>query len=268
MNIPISWGPPSLFSEFAGTHSMIGCENQPVKRRGRGRMKVKSDRNERRVVEKYTDASYSAFGKSSYQRGRGRKSRGQRSGPSRRGRKSVQRKDQFLDICNQDTAAKDVVETDIGIDSNIRPYPCDQCPKRFKERHHLTYHLRIHSGQRPYMCDICYKSFTQSSSLNTHKKIHMKEISCGVCGLRFRKKSDFNEHICSNKPSFIDEVVDMADDDIELNVDVAEINTEVNESVNDTLDETEEEDYGIEKGMDNPSVEDYTIIENPAEITD
>ncbi|KAL4216773.1 hypothetical protein ACF0H5_024496 [Mactra antiquata] len=88
------------------------------------------------------------------------------------------------------------LENYLNLENPDRPYPCNLCPKRFKERHHLVYHLRTHSGHRPYVCSICKKGFTQSSSLNTHKKLHLKDMSCDFCGKVFRKISLLNNHLC------------------------------------------------------------------------
>lgn len=84
----------------------------------------------------------------------------------------------------------------IYLDNMERPYPCNACPKRFKERHHLIYHLRTHSGQKPYVCDICHKAFSQSSSMNTHKKIHLKDLYCGICLQLFKKETEYYTHAC------------------------------------------------------------------------
>ncbi|XP_053387472.1 neurotrophin receptor-interacting factor homolog [Mercenaria mercenaria] len=88
------------------------------------------------------------------------------------------------------------LENYLNLENTDRPYPCNLCPKRFKERHHLVYHLRTHSGHRPYVCSICNKGFTQSSSLNTHKKLHLKDMSCEFCGQVFRKISLLQNHMC------------------------------------------------------------------------
>lgn len=88
------------------------------------------------------------------------------------------------------------LENYLNLDVSDRPYPCNLCPKRFKERHHLVYHIRTHSGHRPYVCNVCNKRFTQSSSLNTHKKLHMKDMSCYGCGQVFRKLSLLQNHVC------------------------------------------------------------------------
>lgn len=88
------------------------------------------------------------------------------------------------------------LENYLNLENTERPYPCSLCPKRFKERHHLVYHLRTHSGHRPYVCTICGKGFTQSSSLNTHRKLHLKDISCDYCGQVFRKISLLQNHAC------------------------------------------------------------------------
>jgi len=88
------------------------------------------------------------------------------------------------------------LENYLSLENNDRPYPCNMCPKLFKARHHLVYHLRTHSGHRPYGCSICGKSFTQSSSLNTHKKLRLKDITCDVCGQIFRKLTLLQNHVC------------------------------------------------------------------------
>lgn len=91
---------------------------------------------------------------------------------------------------------KSDLENYLYLDHSDRPYPCNMCPKRFKERHHLIYHIRTHSGHRPYKCPICGKAFTQSSSLNTHKRTHWKDINCLKCGKVFRKQTQYYNHVC------------------------------------------------------------------------
>ena len=102
--------------------------------------------------------------------------------------------DDLTERCQEDS--KQELENFLYLDHSSRPYPCALCPKRFKERHHLIYHMRTHSGHRPYICNICGKRFTQSSSLNTHKKIHFKDLHCQVCSRVFRKQAEYLNHAC------------------------------------------------------------------------
>jgi uncharacterized Zn-finger protein len=47
-------------------------------------------------------------------------------------------------------------------DDNKRRYECSTCSKRFKHKHHLKEHERLHTGEKPYICDKCGKRFSHS----------------------------------------------------------------------------------------------------------
>lgn len=49
-----------------------------------------------------------------------------------------------------------------------RPYKCQECPKAFKHKHHLTEHKRLHSGEKPFQCCKCLKRFSHSGSYSQH----------------------------------------------------------------------------------------------------
>ncbi|KAJ8961599.1 hypothetical protein NQ314_005916 [Rhamnusium bicolor] len=49
-----------------------------------------------------------------------------------------------------------------------RPHKCDECPKAFKHKHHLTEHKRLHSGEKPFQCSKCLKRFSHSGSYSQH----------------------------------------------------------------------------------------------------
>lgn len=56
------------------------------------------------------------------------------------------------------------------IDDDKRRYQCPTCSKKFKHKHHLKEHERLHTGEKPYTCDKCGKRFSHSGI----KKIFLK----------------------------------------------------------------------------------------------
>ena len=57
-----------------------------------------------------------------------------------------------------------------------RPFACSQCPKRFRWKHSLKPHMRIHSGEKPFSCHLCSDRFNRNYTLKKHMKVHEK---CG-----------------------------------------------------------------------------------------
>lgn len=52
---------------------------------------------------------------------------------------------------------------------NDRKHVCPKCPKRYKHKKHLTYHLRHQCGLPPkFQCQHCDQLFQFNSSLNYH----------------------------------------------------------------------------------------------------
>lgn len=56
-------------------------------------------------------------------------------------------------------------------------YPCEYCPKKFKESCALNRHqLKDHEEQFNYQCDQCSKLFKELDALTKHQKTHQEEI--------------------------------------------------------------------------------------------
>ena len=83
------------------------------------------------------------------------------------------------------------------IHSEETPYKCVTCGKGFKQKAHLTVHMRIHTGERPYICSVCQKAFNQSSNLSRHINSHSEKTphKCPICGIGFEQKSNLNAHM-------------------------------------------------------------------------
>lgn len=56
-----------------------------------------------------------------------------------------------------------------------RPHGCSYCGKAFRQKSHLTDHIRTHTGERPFSCTVCGWRFAQSTNLRQHRRVHTGE---------------------------------------------------------------------------------------------
>lgn len=56
---------------------------------------------------------------------------------------------------------------------NEKPFKCEYCNWRFRNRGHLSVHLYRHTGERPYVCSICNRGFKQKGDMRKHKAGHL-----------------------------------------------------------------------------------------------
>ncbi|XP_039430111.2 zinc finger protein OZF-like [Culex pipiens pallens] len=76
-------------------------------------------------------------------------------------------------ICNKRFSAFWSHRKHMLIHTDERPYQCEHCQKAFRQRHHLTTHIRgVHSNERPYQCRFCPKAFVTKQSMQFHEKTH------------------------------------------------------------------------------------------------
>ncbi|XP_023230411.1 zinc finger protein 184-like [Centruroides sculpturatus] len=78
-------------------------------------------------------------------------------------------------------------------------YQCNTCGKRFKYKHILENHIRIHTGERPFVCNICGIRFSNSGILINHKRVHSEgqKFKCNYpnCTFDTKYKSNLLRHV-------------------------------------------------------------------------
>ena len=89
-----------------------------------------------------------------------------------------------------------------------KPFTCDQCPKKFIQKAHLTRHQLVHSGEKPYSCDQCPSKFTQKCDLTRHQqRMHSGEKPFHI---------DFNVEINLTSDQWDELLNDLSDDDVDI----------------------------------------------------
>ncbi|KAJ4425747.1 hypothetical protein ANN_27943 [Periplaneta americana] len=85
-----------------------------------------------------------------------------------------------------------------------RPFKCDVCDKRFRNKKNVkvhmgchTVHVRIHTGEKPFNCAVCNKDFRNKRDIYVHMRSHTGEnpFTCKFCGRGFRYSNHLKVHV-------------------------------------------------------------------------
>ena len=80
----------------------------------------------------------------------------------------------------------------------VRPFPCPNCPKKFKKFDQLEFHQKRRHHPKSHICDICGKQFAGPHYTTAHKKtVHMEKEEthpCDVCGKVFTSETNLRNH--------------------------------------------------------------------------
>ncbi|XP_020496260.2 zinc finger protein 260-like [Labrus bergylta] len=100
-------------------------------------------------------------------------------------------------ICGKRFSDKVSLINHVSIHSEQKRFSCSVCKKRFHWKKDILTHMRTHTGEKPYSCSYCGSGFTQSSHLVAHLKVHTgeKPFTCLVCSASFSIKKSLVEHM-------------------------------------------------------------------------
>lgn len=79
--------------------------------------------------------------------------------------------------------------TNNRLQTGEKPYSCNQCANRYKQKSHLDRHMDTHLGIK-YTCNVCTKVYSKQWSLKVHKFTHSgkKPHQCDLCTAEFVRR--------------------------------------------------------------------------------
>ena len=102
-------------------------------------------------------------------------------------------------VCPKTFGLAHLLERHLLYHSDERPFGCQQCSKRFREKGNLKRHMRTHleTIERPFKCIDCDKNYSEFSHLNRHRQSHHEKMkhNCNHCEKGFAEKCRLTKHM-------------------------------------------------------------------------
>ncbi|KAH3806356.1 hypothetical protein DPMN_134675 [Dreissena polymorpha] len=78
----------------------------------------------------------------------------------------------------------------------IKPFPCEQCGKKFSTKDDLNRHVRREVAAKQFTCSICNATLREKIDLQAHLATHNgeKNFACDMCEKRYRHRSSLSKH--------------------------------------------------------------------------
>ncbi|XP_074528621.1 uncharacterized protein LOC141791855 [Halichoeres trimaculatus] len=99
--------------------------------------------------------------------------------------------------CDKRFYKKGALNSHMFVHNQERPFSCSECGKRFYKKGALKSHMFVHTQEKPFSCSECERSFSQKQNLTKHMFVHAKEksFSCSECGKSFNQKQNLTRHM-------------------------------------------------------------------------
>ncbi|KAH3784344.1 hypothetical protein DPMN_162298 [Dreissena polymorpha] len=77
-----------------------------------------------------------------------------------------------------------------------KPFPCEQCGKKFSTKDDLNRHVRREVAAKQFTCSICNATLREKIDLQAHLATHNgeKNFACDMCEKRYRHRSSLSKH--------------------------------------------------------------------------
>ncbi|XP_039665062.1 zinc finger protein 605-like [Perca fluviatilis] len=87
--------------------------------------------------------------------------------------------------------------SDSSSETEVKPFCCSFCGKRYPLKSSLTSHMILHSEEKRFTCPVCELVFSSKGNLVIHMRIHTGErpFSCPFCSKRFAQKGNLRKHM-------------------------------------------------------------------------